>query len=579
MRGKDDYRSGERRQNAFHSKPSGPIRFGAVTLASRPEKLERFERLFRPILLFFCAIIALTADRCAFAASFDTGTDLSVSWNNTIRLSATYQFNRTSLGYSGYCPSREAGTPDEPSEDGCALQSGFMSGRGDWISELDLDYHGYGLLVSSAAWYDAVNRKGAYDAPDASEHGGEDIELFDAFAHGETAIGTDQTLSFRVGRQDLIWGESRYFTQDGIAGGQAPIDTYRMQGGASGYGSKTPFLPVGLASFRWQTPGDFAIEGYYQFEWRRSRIDPRDAYTGTTDILGAEGNNLIALSKPIYGIDAYARLPDRQPASSDRFGLALKWHRDDFDFGLYGLKFDAKSPQIYLYGSPPASGAPYQGAYRLEYPEGIELYGVSASGPLGNANFGAELSARRNMPLVNGSVFVPSALAATADNDNNPRYPLGDTLHAQFSLNYVIPPASFLPDGATWTGELAIDRLLGTTANANQLIPGRTRTAAAFRWVFEPQFFQVVPRVDLSVPIGLGYNFLGLSEVDSAMNRGTGDVTLGVAITVDQVWKGSLGYTHYFGQWKGAPTPFENGYEERSLSDWDFIGVTLERSF
>ncbi len=83
---------------------------------------------------------------------------------------------------------------------------------------------------------------------------------------------------------------------------------------------------------------------------------------------------------------------------------------------------------------------------------------MSASGPLGNANFGAELSARRNMPLVNGSVFVPGALAATANNDNHPRYPVGDTLQAQFSWNYVLSPSSFLPDGAVWTGEVAADR-------------------------------------------------------------------------------------------------------------------------
>lgn len=530
--------------------------------------------------LFFCALAALSSGRGALAASFDTGGDLEISWNNTIRLSSTYQFGKTSLGYSGYCPSHAPAGSDDglgPRAE-CGFEAGFMTGRGDWISELDMEYHGFGLLVSSAAWYDAVDRKQSYDEPDPSELGGRDIELFDAFVHGETALGNDQTLSFRVGRQDLIWGESRYFTQDAIAGGQAPIDTYRTQG-AGGYGSKTPYLPVGLASFRWQMPGDFAIEGYYQFEWRRSRIDPRDAYAGTTDILGTEGNNVITLSHRFFYLDSYARLPDRQPSSADRFGLALKWHRDDFDFGLYGLQFDAKSPQIYLYARNPGAGDFFQGAYRLVYPVGIQLYGVSASGPLGNANFGTELSIRRNMPLVNGSVFIPSELAATADNDNHPRYPLGDTLQAQLSLNYVVPPASFLPDGATWTGELAIDHLLQTTANADQLVPGRTRTAAAFRMVFEPQFFQVLPRVDLSVPIGVGYNFLGLSEIDPAMNRGTGDVTFGVAMTLDQLWKGSVSFTHYFGWWKGAPTPFEAGYQQRALSDWDFIGVTIERSF
>ena len=521
----------------------------------------------------------LQAPNRAHAASFDTGSDLEVSWNNTIRLSTTYQLGKTTLGYSGYCPVAAPEGPGEPhAHQGCGYDSGFLSGRVDWTSELDLEYRGYGLLVSSTAWYDDANRSSGYDRSDSSELGGRDIELFDAFLHGETAIDNDQTLSFRVGRQDLIWGESRFFTQDGIAGGQAPIDTYRSQAAGS-YQSKDTFLPVGQASVRWQGPGDISIEGYYQFEWRRSRIDPRDAYSGTSDILGTQGNDLITLARPFFYLDSYVRLPDRQPAGTGQFGLALKWHRDDFDFGFYGLRFDAKSPQIYLYGPNLRSGDYTQGAYRLEYPQAIELYGLSVSGPLGDANFGAELSARRNMPLVNGSVFIPASLAGVADNDSHPHYPLGDTLHAQFSWNYVLSPSSFLSDGAVWTGEIAADRLIQTTANADQLAPGRTRTAAAVRSVFEPQFLQILPRIDLSTPIGIGYNFLGLSQIDPAMNRGTGDMTFGVTVTVDQVWKSTLSLTHYFGQSKFAPAPFGDGNGRRALSDWDFIGATLERSF
>jgi Protein of unknown function (DUF1302) len=559
---------------------SGPMLFGMKTLAPPAHKLERAR--WRPALLILasCAgLVLLAMSPHANAAAFDTGTDLDVNWNNTIRLSAAYQFGKTTLGYSGYCPVAAHQVPNEPHEhEECGYDTGFLSGRVDWTSELDLEYRGYGLLVSSAAWYDEANRSGGYDHSDSSELGGRDIELFDAFVHGATAIDSDQTLSFRIGRQDLIWGESRFFTQDAIAGGQAPVDTYRGQA-TSGYQSKNAVLPVGQASFRWQGLGEVSIEGYYQFEWRRSRIDPRDAYSGTTDILGTQGNNLISVARPIFYVDSYVRLPDRQPAGTGQFGLAAKWQHDDFDFGLYGLRFDAKSPQIYIYGRNPGSNDFTQGGYRLEYPEDIELYGVSVSGPLGDANFGAELSARRNMPLVNGSVFIPSAFVATADNDRHPHYPLGDTLHAQFSWNDVLSPSSLLPDGAVWTGEIAADHLIQTTANADQLTPGRTRTAAAFRTVFEPQFLQVLPRIDLSVPIGVGYNFLGLSEVDPAMNRGTGDMTVGLTVTLDQVWKGSLSLTHYFGKSKYAPAPFGSNTSQRALADWDFIAVTVERSF
>ncbi len=71
--------------------------------------------------------------------------------------------------------------------------------------------------------------------------------------------------------------------------------------------------------------------------------------------MGAQGNDLIALSQPFFYVDSYIRLPDRQPSDNGQFGLALKWQHDDFDFGLYGLRFDAKTPEIYLYGSNPGS--------------------------------------------------------------------------------------------------------------------------------------------------------------------------------------------------------------------------------
>ena len=58
----------------------------------------------------------------------------------------------------------------------------------------------------------------------------------------------------------------------------------------------------------------------------------------------------------------------------------------------------------------------------------------------------------------------------------------------------------------------------------------------------------MLPALDLSLPIGLGYDLIGRSSVDSSMNYGAGDLEFGVSATYRTVWEGSLTFTHFFGQ-------------------------------
>jgi hypothetical protein len=519
----------------------------------------------------------------ALSAILENDPDFQVSWDNTVRLSAIYQPERTALNIANYCTSAAASAGVAAENASCYYGRGFTSGRIDWLSELDVTYRDFGIHASSTAWVDAVDRTGnlqdtseAYNpasgsyvraAYDASELGGQQIELYEAFLHGSQGLGDDQSVSFRVGRHVLIWGESLYFSQNGIAAGQAPIDTYqsRMTGP---YQSKDFFLPVGQASFSWQNGEGVAVEGYYQFEWRRSRINPEDAYATASDVAGAEENRQIALPIPGFGPYDYVRIRDRAPGAAGQYGLALKWHPGDLDLGLYALRFSAKVPTIEFFADPPTSNV----TYRLAYPRDIQIYGASVSAPLGSATIGGELSARRNMPLVNRGVYVPPGNSGSL-------IPQADTLHVQLSWLYVTPPLPGVPAGANWTGEVAFNHVIGAIANPVWLESGSTRAAAAFRTIFEPQFFQVVPHVDLSVPLEFGFNFLGRSMVVPTMNRGTGDIGIGVTATIDQVWKASIGFTHYFGRTKNSELLFLRPDQGEALSDWDYFSISVQRSF
>jgi hypothetical protein len=474
----------------------------------------------------------------AGAATLDSGPDFEASWTNSIRTSTSYQVNEVpplAAGSCGLAPN-------------CGFGDGFTQGRVDFLSELELQGRDSGLHASLEARRDVVEPNEGY------------FDLFEAYGHVTVPIGGDRPLSVFLGRHTVIWGESLFFSGNSIAGAMAPIDNTVRD--ASRYQSNARFLPVGQASFSWQVSGSLALLGYDQFEWRRNRVDPEDAYAGIGDVLGAEFNRQIVLALPYYGKVSYDRETAPTPSSRDQFGLGAKFHKDAFELGLFGLSFDAKTPTI-LYDGEDAR-------YTLDYGRGIDLIGISLAGPLADASFAAEFSGRRNMPLVTGGTFLEPPFYARSG-------PRGDTLHGQMSVTAEIAPLPILPGGADWAFEVAGNHLVTTTFEPDQLVAGRTRSAAALRTVFTPQFFQILPRLDLTLPISLGYNFLGLSQVLPDMNRGTGDVGIGVTATLGQSWTGSLSLTRYFGTSK---TPFGAvAYGGNPLSQWDSLSLSLQRSF
>jgi len=533
---------------------------------------------------------SLTLALCggALAGQIDNGLGLEIDWDNTIRFGAAQDVVGQSSPHGRRCDLQASG-PALLSTQDCQQPYGATARRFDWWTELDIGAGDFGLHATVDSWYDWQYDKQTSDnlpvvlAPDLAgrrlivlhspQTGDGAVDLRDLFFYGKAMIADDEPVSFRLGRHALLWGESLFFTENGIAAGQVPVDSYLYQAVAS-YQSSDAFLPVNQISASWQPANGLAVDLYYQFEWRRSQISPYNAYASDADVIGADNLRLIGLDLPGLGPTLFSRARDQTPGSTDQFGAALKLQRGDIDYGLYGLSFNTKSPIAYLRAPAAAGGL---GSYTLTYPKGIGLIGASMSGPLGPATIGGEVSGRWNMPLVTGGVLVPPG--AQADNNDHPLYPVGDTVHAQLSWNYPVPPFSFLPGGASWTAEIAANDRVAVTANEGALAPGRTRFAAGFRTVFEPQFFQVLPRLDLTLPIGFGFNFLGVSSVDSTMNRGTGDVSLGIAATFDQVWRAEFDITHYFGHSKNAVVPLDASAAGPLLQQFDFVALSLERSF
>jgi hypothetical protein len=249
------------------------------------------------------------------------------------------------------------------------------------------------------------------------------------------------------------------------------------------------------------------------------------------------------------------------------------------------LRFNAKEPQILIF-TQPAPGGGTTGAYWLAFPTGIEAYGASFSTYVGESTLAGEVSVRRNMPLVSQTLFsLPGAngggyggaVYASLRAPGNPQpggdisstlsYAVGDTLQAQMSSVSTLSPNAVW-DSADLSAEVALNDRLAVTSGVAQLAAGRNPFAVAMRAVLEPQFYEVLPALDLSTPIGLGYDLAGRSSVDSSMNYGAGDAEFGVTATWRKVWQGSITLTHFFGPQNRQP-----------FADRDFVSISIQRTF
>ena len=88
--------------------------------------------------------------------------------------------------------------------------------------------------------------------------------------------------------------------------------------------------------------------------------------------------------------------------------------------------------------------------------------------------------------------------------------------------------------------------------------------------VATPTYYDVLPNFVLTFPIGIEYNVLGRSEIDSTMQHGTGNFTFGVTGTYESNWIAGLTYKDYLGK---ADTVYN------SAVDRGYLSLNLQHTF
>lgn len=516
------------------------------------------------------------------AFEIDSDSDVKIRWDNTIKYSAAYRLKDPSTLL----------TSDPNLDDGnAAFRKGMISNRVDLLSEFDVRYKNVGVRISGAGWYDSVyNSRNDYAGltPNqmstsknefthfARETHGRDFELLDAFVFGKTNLG-NTTLTGRLGRHALIYGETLFFGSNGIAAAQGPVDVVKLLS-VPGTQFKEVLRPTEQLSVNLQLKPNLSVGGYYQLRWHANRLPAPGSYFSSVDF-APDGAESIYLAPGVQ----IPRGADLKPSDSGQGGMQVRFTPEGsgVDLGFYLARYHEKSPSG-LYVVP--GGLPFPAPIGLyhAYHEGIKTAGVSASTSVGDWNVAGEISVRHNTPLNSN----PVASVGNGNNNSNPLYAVGKSAHVNFSGIYVLPRTS-LWDGGTLLAELGWHRMNSITSNPVSpltglaaLDPGVTRDASALRLMFEPVFYQVADNLDISVPIGIGYGLSGRSPLFTGgfPAKGNGDFSIGLHGTYAQVWQFGLDFVTFLGKENLLAVNGVQTYGQ-TLKDRSFISFNVKRTF
>lgn len=543
-----------------------------------------------PAVVLAVAIAAALPDG-AQAIEIETSVEgLKLNWNTTLKYSNAFRLKKQAPGLVGN-PNLDDGDRN--------FNRGLISNRTDVLTELDAVHGDGGVRFSSAGWWDQIynrrndnpglgtsNHLGAYNEfpSETRKLHGRKAELLDAFAFKrfETPGGT---LSVRLGQHALLWGESLFFGSNAIAGAQMPVDVSKLIS-VPGTQFKEVIRPVPQVSVQLNVSSDLSVGAYYQFRFEPNRFPAVGSYFSQADT-GIDGGERILL--PTYSAP---RQPDMRPKNSGQGGLQLKLRAAETDLGFYAVRFHQKSPQLVPWIGPVIPPDPVIGpvgpvGYMLAYHQGTTAFGASASQTFGDVNLAAEASIRRNQDLASGGQADLRGLGLPAtDNAGNSAYAVGKTAHFNASAVWTLAPGPLWRE-AMFLGEVAWNRVLSCDRNCARngtLDPTATRDGTALRFIFTPTYRQVIPGLDLDVPIGVGYSPNGsrpsaLGPAGAFPPEGGGDFSIGLNGTWEHVWRFSLGYTHYFGKGDTWLTPANNFTYKQFLKDRDFVAFSVQRSF
>ncbi len=499
----------------------------------------------------------------ASAISLDTGNpDLEVKWDNTIRLNAGWRVEEIDDAIGDNFLYDES---DYKFEDG-----DMIAQRADLYSELDVIWRGdYGARLSAAGWYDhayrddeveqnplladlpSSYRQKEYTGLTKDFYHGPYGEVLDAFVFANHTVG-GVPLSLKAGQFTTYWGMALFYP-GGIAQSQHPLDGRK---GAANPGSevKELFLPLTQINLQAQLTPTIAAEVQYYLDWANTRSPEGGTYLGPADV-SLQGPQQLG-GDPLLGANLQRRAPLEPDDQQGNWGVNFKFNPDFLrgqTVGVYYREFDEKIPWVFLV-LPAGMQQPKPFGYRAVYAENTKLAGVSFDGSIGQWAVGGEVGYHMDTGL-------KSTGFAVADDGAR-----GDTWHALVNGIYLLDRGP-LWDTGNLVLELSYDRLDDVTENEDLFVridrptctigrggpPGSwkdncaTKDAWGLSIRFAPQWLQVLPSLDVTLPLSYQTGLDGNSAITSyGVNQDVSTLSLGVQLDYRVIHRLTLEYADSF---------------------------------
>ncbi len=321
------------------------------------------------------------------------------------------------------------------------------------IHDLEISKGDYGLFFRAKYWYDEEldngirphgNLLNGYARNEKLDDSGFDdfakssgFELLDAYLFGSFTLGEDTPLDLRIGRQVLSWGEST-FIQNGLnVINPVDVSSFRRPGAEI----KEGLLPVNLLSISAGVSDALSIDMFYQLEWEKTVIDGCGTYFSDVDVAstGCDGvtlSNVFSDQASLAAGLAVRRISDVEPSDSGQWGISFRYFAEKLngsEFGLYYLNHHSRipllggitsnniplgGPALFIPGDP-LGGNP---RYTAEFPEDIEIFGVTFATNVSGFAVSGEVSYRPEQPIqINTSDILAAAVGGAPYSPVTPR--------------------------------------------------------------------------------------------------------------------------------------------------------------
>ena len=494
-------------------------------------------------------------------------------------------------------------------------------------SELSMTYGDFGLFgrsvlgynptVSNAALFnpadydDSLTTRGYTQADRKAKeasvrrHNGRYADLKDLYAYTTQTVA-DRTLSLRIGRQVMNWGENT-FVLNGLNSLLA-LDANRAR--LPGFELDEVIIPANQVWASVNLADSVSLEGFYQLRWERTIIDAGGTFFGTNDFAGPGGTaanlgfgradeNTVpgtpCSAPPVAGVQCVPvgsyvpRAGDVTPKNAGQFGGALRFsipYLNDMDAALYAANYHSRLP---LYSGTSRAGAGLTPAttanYFVEYPKDIRMFGLSFNTTIPfDFSIQGEYSYKQGQPIqIDDVELLLAGLGAPSQINPNAGATLGgqylrgwrrkDVSQADVGLTRLFGPSSWMRSEQTLlVAEAAITHVHGLESQSvlryegpGTFTPGDAATAASqgvpqqvdgyatatsygYKVLLRNDYNNVFNLINLKPTLRWEQDLHGISPTPiTNFVAGRRQLTAGLGFTYRGSVSGDIAYTRYIG--------------------------------